>query len=155
MIRRPPRSTLFPYTTLFRSVGEREIRPNERLTDGSASVFLPLLRRARHRELRAAADREQRDAARVRERAGLRSEEHTSELQSQSNLVCRLLLEKKNRQTRSVALLSPSTFNIVLSLRPRGRRASPATRSHPPVSLPISMSKTTRSCPIAPPTPAA
>src|SRR2546430_16769017 len=71
MIRRPPRSTLFPYTTLFRSVGEREIRPNERLTDGSASVFLPLLRRARHRELRAAADREQRDAARVRERAGL------------------------------------------------------------------------------------
>src|SRR2546430_11259367 len=69
MIRRPPRSTLFPYTTLFRS---------------------PRWRAARRA----------RAAARGRPRAGpvpRRSEEHTSELQSQSNLVCRLLLEKKNK----------------------------------------------------------
>src|SRR2546430_12412214 len=74
MIRRPPRSTLFPYTTLFRSVlGGLE------LASGHGDVAEPLLRRSR-------------DLAR---RLG-RSEEHTSELQSQSNLVCRLLLEKKN-----------------------------------------------------------
>src|SRR2546430_11788957 len=71
MIRRPPRSTLFPYTTLFRSpLAERiECRVG----------------RFERREPNAVADRQQR----------LRSEEHTSELQSQSNLVCRLLLEKK------------------------------------------------------------
>src|SRR2546430_13468357 len=68
MIRRPPRSTLFPYTTLFRSL------------PGADQTFL---RRARHQPPVA------------REHAGTRSEEHTSELQSQSNLVCRLLLEKK------------------------------------------------------------
>src|SRR5256885_11330198 len=91
MIRRPPRSTLFPYTTLFRS----ELRDEER-------------RRAHHRrhdlparaagaldgggELRAVARAlHHRDG----ERARRRSEEHTSELQSPCNLVCRLLLEKK------------------------------------------------------------
>src|SRR5438270_10705612 len=67
MIRRPPRSTLFPYTTLFRS----------RKTSGSTPR------------------RSDRPAARLRGRRKERSEEHTSELQSQSNLVCRLLLEKK------------------------------------------------------------
>src|SRR5256886_13234368 len=72
MIRRPPRSTLFPYTTLFRS---RTRRP--------AAASDP--------------DRPPRPAGPERHRArGRRSEEHTSELQSQSNLVCRLLLEKKN-----------------------------------------------------------
>src|SRR2546430_16563396 len=72
MIRPPPRSTLFPYTTLFRSV----LRPRGRL----AAV------------LRAGSGRlSNRDP---------RSEEHTSELQSQSNLVCRLLLEKKNTTAR-------------------------------------------------------
>src|SRR2546427_4918734 len=71
MIRRPPRSTLFPYTTLFRSP-----RPRDRA-----------------RTLRREAI-EMRDAG-CGMRAALRSEEHTSELQSQSNLVCRLLLEKK------------------------------------------------------------
>src|SRR2546430_13041072 len=71
MIRRPPRSTLFPYTTLFRSV--------------------PLLREgADHRRDVAAIEALARGGD-----AGQRSEEHTSELQSQSNLVCRLLLEKK------------------------------------------------------------
>src|SRR2546430_12631885 len=74
MIRRPPRSTLFPYTTLFRSRGERRVAAPGHVGDQAA---FPRDRGARPR----------RDA--------LRSEEHTSELQSQSNLVCRLLLEKK------------------------------------------------------------
>src|SRR2546430_2985425 len=77
MIRRPPRSTLFPYTTLFRSVG---VGPH---------VALVLAERLGRSD--AEAGRLGRD--RVYERP--RSEEHTSELQSQSNLVCRLLLEKK------------------------------------------------------------
>src|SRR2546430_4262429 len=72
MIRRPPRSTLFPYTTLFRSPGWRGIA---------------------HLGQHAAADRPVLEARDPR----FRSEEHTSELQSQSNLVCRLLLEKKKK----------------------------------------------------------
>src|SRR2546430_13212946 len=75
MIRRPPRSTLFPYTTLFRSVLEQvELCDHapEPLSLWTDSANLPLLLAE-----------------------SLRSEEHTSELQSQSNLVCRLLLEKK------------------------------------------------------------
>src|SRR2546430_4317467 len=83
MIRRPPRSTLFPYTTLFRSRDEVAERvPAELLT-----------RRARQleRDRRLGDDRERLDRGHV----ATRSEEHTSELQSQSNLVCRLLLEKK------------------------------------------------------------
>src|SRR5688572_31821300 len=75
MIRRPPRSTLFPYTTLFRSV-----------------------------DLRGRARREPARARRGQRGPHHRSEEHTSELQSQSNLVCRLLLEKKKKN-------NPSTFN--------------------------------------------
>src|SRR2546430_12320633 len=72
MIRRPPRSTLFPYTTLFRSDRRRRL----------LCVGRPAAVANRH----AAA------------RPGERSEEHTSELQSQSNLVCRLLLEKKKKK---------------------------------------------------------
>src|SRR2546427_6588271 len=75
MIRRPPRSTLFPYTTLFRSRLERQ----ENLP---AAGEFPVDDSATHRERRKA-------------ESSTRSEEHTSELQSQSNLVCRLLLEKK------------------------------------------------------------
>src|SRR5256886_10362030 len=81
MIRRPPRSTLFPYTTLFRSC-YRE--------DGAASTAAEL---GRYRAAQL--------AARAAELLALwdeRSEEHTSELQSQSNLVCRLLLEKKKKK---------------------------------------------------------
>src|SRR5688572_31783521 len=75
MIRRPPRSTLFPYTTLFRSaVGHRRLHLRNRRFDDIKT----LLRRLRPQ--------------------GCRSEEHTSELQSQSNLVCRLLLEKKKKK---------------------------------------------------------
>src|SRR2546427_8535193 len=89
MIRRPPRSTLFPYTTLFRSAGTGPRVP-------------PDAPRGRRRSR--AGRRQDRPSAR-RARPG-RSEEHTSELQSQSNLVCRLLLEKKKKnkwlQLRSV-----------------------------------------------------
>src|SRR2546430_7200284 len=81
MIRRPPRSTLFPYTTLFRSALRAAAgRP----WDGSAPRGCP-----RGRRVPASPPAESR----------ARSEEHTSELQSQSNLVCRLLLEKKKKNT--------------------------------------------------------
>src|SRR5688572_32732564 len=81
MIRRPPRSTLFPYTTLFRSPVRRHQRDAGRPGRGHR-----LLQR-RRREPELVRPAEQRP----------RSEEHTSELQSQSNLVCRLLLEKKKK----------------------------------------------------------
>src|SRR5260370_5147716 len=85
MIRRPPRSTLFPYTTLFRSApGHRQRRGRGRLLRPGAR------RRARGRDGQGAAVALQRGPAR-------RSEEHTSELQSHLNLVCRLLLEKKKK----------------------------------------------------------
>src|SRR2546430_10311966 len=88
MIRRPPRSTLFPYTTLFRSLS-----PTPVLTNFGGECPWPLRtpgnicswnRQGSH--------------------AGPRSEEHTSELQSQSNLVCRLLLEKKKTVNRALYL---------------------------------------------------
>src|SRR2546430_12518355 len=78
MIRRPPRSTLFPYTTLFRSLAGVDAREPEELLDQRLDA-LDLVE-ARAQGLLVLARR--------------RSEEHTSELQSQSNLVCRLLLEK-------------------------------------------------------------
>src|SRR5256886_11646233 len=88
MIRRPPRSTLFPYTTLFRSRPGAVGPPPEGQRDGPVSAD----------PCRAA--RDARAAMGPRDRR--RSEEHTSELQSQSNLVCRLLLEKKKKpQTTS------------------------------------------------------
>src|SRR2546430_4086580 len=82
MIRRPPRSTLFPYTTLFRSP-HPEFRDGE--PDGSASARQRVTGRL----------------ALVHRGGRNRSEEHTSELQSQSNLVCRLLLEKKKARRTS------------------------------------------------------
>src|SRR2546430_8031848 len=96
MIRRPPRSTLFPYTTLFRS-GAGDGREGALLEAGVPVVAecgetLVLARAVRlHRQVPGALD------LRVRrcDHGAGRSEEHTSELQSQSNLVCRLLLEKK------------------------------------------------------------
>src|SRR5256885_6386922 len=89
MIRRPPRSTLFPYTTLFRS---QEDLPGERL------VTVP----GTHESVLRRADAEPPTRlARRRTRLG-RSEEHTSELQSPCNLVCRLLLEKKNADFAAV-----------------------------------------------------
>src|SRR2546430_12683081 len=85
MIRRPPRSTLFPYTTLFRSRGVPRVFTGPA---PGASERAPRRRRA----MGAAAGRASPGPA--------RSEEHTSELQSQSNLVCRLLLEKKKINNR-------------------------------------------------------
>src|SRR2546430_6670101 len=91
MIRRPPRSTLFPYTTLFRS--QRADRARRR------ALRRPHARGARLRDARQGDIR-----ARV-----VRSEEHTSELQSQSNLVCRLLLEKKKEKTSTTITVRMST----------------------------------------------
>src|SRR4051794_41538251 len=96
MIRRPPRSTLFPYTTLFRSEPDRD---RERLR---LDVVL--------------ADRLHEHAARARDVA-VRSEEHTSELQSPVHLVCRLLLEKKKK----LSVGGPSAALLRL-IRPHPRR---------------------------------
>src|SRR3989475_8164790 len=93
MIRRPPRSTLFPYTTLFRS--PRPDRPAARHGTGRRAVAGGCAARDRRAPQRRQVLALQRAA---RHGAG-RSEEHTSELQSQSNLVCRLLLEKKKTKT--------------------------------------------------------
>src|SRR2546425_5826447 len=87
MIRRPPRSTLFPYTTLFRSEGRGCNADPGRNRDTQRL-------RAGHRVAVRHLDRE---AARARS-CGCRSEEHTSELQSLAYLVCRLLLEKKKKE---------------------------------------------------------
>src|SRR2546430_13012284 len=89
MIRRPPRSTLFPYTTLFRSRGGRFVR---------AEFLLPAwIARAENGRGHGREPGDRRGGGRLGDGGGeeTRSEEHTSELQSQSNLVCRLLLEKK------------------------------------------------------------
>src|SRR5688572_30970289 len=90
MIRRPPRSTLFPYTTLFRS------HPDGR---GPAQPQRQVERMGGAGEVARSAEERPVLGARGAGESGLhRSEEHTSELQSQSNLVCRLLLEKKNNK---------------------------------------------------------
>src|SRR2546430_10756037 len=87
MIRRPPRSTLFPYTTLFRSV----------LTNDELSPAKPEKRLLEY--IKGTGGRNNQGRLSVRHHGGGRSEEHTSELQSQSNIVCRLLLEKKKNTT--------------------------------------------------------
>src|SRR5258707_6045988 len=81
MIRRPPRSTLFPYTTLFRSL-EQRVTLVDRLVEHALVEFQPAQFPVR--------------VERGIELAGIRSEEHTSELQSRQHLVCRLLLENNN-----------------------------------------------------------
>src|SRR2546430_11696643 len=95
MIRRPPRSTLFPYTTLFRSPAPTRATSDSATWPTTSTSRMPKRRRAlppvRSLSLNASTT------------SGLRSEEHTSELQSQSNLVCRLLLEKKKKTTYSTS----------------------------------------------------
>src|SRR2546430_5727728 len=88
MIRRPPRSTLFPYTTLFRSFDptSKELLGVHIIGEGASELL----------------------------HIGQRSEEHTSELQSQSNLVCRLLLEKKNSLSAATSHPTPPTKSRVL-----------------------------------------
>src|SRR5260370_14806598 len=99
MIRRPPRSTLFPYTTLFRSPGGRP--------DGSAEAGRIAGRQGQSGDHRVSAGKRFDDGSRARVRrrdegqvSRDRSEEHTSELQSHLNLVCRLLLEKKKTSVK-------------------------------------------------------
>src|SRR3712207_7816743 len=101
MIRRPPRSTLFPYTTLFRS----EARESVEVQPGLRDSGVPLERHRRH-------------APAPRRRREDRSEEHTSELQSRQYLVCRLLLEKKkkHRHHTSSTLRPLTTINLAPSL---------------------------------------
>src|SRR2546427_5722457 len=100
MIRRPPRSTLFPYTTLFRSqyLDDRRSRSVDR-------------RRYRRGQVRTGPGRCVYDSYRRRSRRP-RSEEHTSELQSQSNLVCRLLLEKKKKENTKYDMLVSSMMYV-------------------------------------------
>src|SRR3712207_8378386 len=90
MIRRPPRSTLFPYTTLFRSTGTVQRRRRCILKDGTRPALRPDHLRLKAPSSGVARELEP-DPVRL---VGLRSEEHTSELQSRQYLVCRLLLEK-------------------------------------------------------------
>src|SRR5687767_15231494 len=102
MIRRPPRSTLFPYTTLFRSPGAdagsaREHRPARSRSGARADPCV----RPQHRAARRAA---------VVER---RSEEHTSELQSLAYLVCRLLLEKKKKKKKITTIQLNNTDKLI------------------------------------------
>src|SRR3712207_8087889 len=98
MIRRPPRSTLFPYTTLFRS-GARS------RSSGSASArsWCPTGRTGSAPSTR-----------RATTSAGSRSEEHTSELQSRQYLVCRLLLEKKKKVHQPTLLISQVSQHVML-----------------------------------------
>src|SRR2546429_5474309 len=96
MIRRPPRSTLFPYTTLFRSVP-------------SADALVPVLGVEEVLHLQAEAERVHAEEP--------RSEEHTSELQSRLHLVCRLLLEKKKIHTRERSVSGEVKSNPIRYLR--------------------------------------
>src|SRR2546427_5981375 len=91
MIRRPPRSTLFPYTTLYRSAGSAmtTTSPSAAASAFALPTIVSFLVRSRSSTALSCARAHQ-------EADDRRSEEHTSELQSQSNIVCRLLLEKKN-----------------------------------------------------------
>src|SRR2546430_3751123 len=93
MIRRPPRSTLFPYTTLFRSRVDRERRepPQSETREKLLRMVFGALQRLDALVL------SDYDKGLITDDFADRSEEHTSELQSQSNLVCRLLLEKKKK----------------------------------------------------------
>src|SRR5690242_20989955 len=98
MIRRPPRSTLFPYTTLFRSCGERKSPGHARHAGRCWQYLRSLPRRTQSDDRRLAAFLARGTSLAIAHRsADFRSEEHTSELQSHVNLVCRLLLEKKKK----------------------------------------------------------
>src|SRR2546430_8007962 len=97
MIRRPPRSTLFPYTTLFRS-NPQSLRGSV-LRRRKPALKVPSPCKGAHQNEAWPAERQ---GAKFKMAAEQRSEEHTSELQSQSNLVCRLLLEKKKKRQRRV-----------------------------------------------------
>src|SRR5256885_3181166 len=129
MIRRPPRSTLFPYTTLFRSAGDAgessHSHPPRRL-------LAALDARGRHLHRQLPPDRLPPAACieGLDHRAGRRSEEHTSELQSPCNLVCRLLLEKKNAlATSALARAATTPTRLTLVRSSHFRPQPPAGRS--------------------------
>src|SRR5690349_22765023 len=102
MTRRPPSSTLFPYTTLFRSAREALVRAQEDAASGEASA-LEHLAHVTDRYHVAGGDELEHKVAAIAAKLGFsnRSEEHTSELQSRRDLVCRLLLEKKKHSAQS------------------------------------------------------
>src|SRR3712207_7600540 len=102
MIRRPPRSTLFPYTTLFRSQARAEL--SQAQSDGER-----LAKQLSKAETELEKAREERDGLRAEID---RSEEHTSELQSRQYLVCRLLLEKKKKVLETVLLSAVARKSI-------------------------------------------
>src|SRR2546430_8782192 len=99
MIRRPPRSTLFPYTTLFRSLARLCARGDADATHHALDARLKLAQREGLGDVIVRAHLKAEHFV----NNVVRSEEHTSELQSQSNLVCRLLLEKKNKSPTSLS----------------------------------------------------
>src|SRR5256885_3955366 len=129
MIRRPPRSTLFPYTTLFRSLHHEDAhdagrRGAQRAQDGDVGALVGHRHHQRgHQVERGHGDDEREDDEH-------RSEEHTSELQSPCNLVCRLLLEKKKEPASHTRLnQNPAAFN------PRSLRAIPLRVAIRPTEL--------------------
>src|SRR2546422_7772063 len=101
MIRRPPRSTLFPYTTLFRSVAivGQALDDDRHLVRGKALISHEFV-----------IDR--------------RSEEHTSELQSRLHLVCRLLLEKKNKKSRKIVTIRSIKIIVPIAMRTMTRHTA-------------------------------
>src|SRR5436305_5132422 len=101
MFRRPPRSTLFPYTTLFRSGQTRRLDVALGIVGRPELLFLD------------------------EPTTGFRSEEHTSELQSRPHLVCRLLLEKKNIKATTVVCATPVQDNSALATPIYGRTPEP------------------------------
>src|SRR2546430_11423743 len=96
MIRRPPRSTLFPYTTLFRSATTQRTGAGSPVFEAGEECALPYLGLGMGECFRFCQARKEEMSM------SKRSEEHTSELQSQSNLVCRLLLEKKKKTKKLI-----------------------------------------------------
>src|SRR3712207_7679461 len=102
MIRRPPRSTLFPYTTLFRSTPQLIVEDDRAPSVGELLERFEVVRRSSGTAM------EHKERELSRSWVGERSEEHTSELQSRQYLVCRLLLEKK----KNTRLLTPSSGNL-------------------------------------------
>src|SRR2546430_8837430 len=109
MIRRPPRSPLFPYTTLFRSRRARRRPPRPARGPGAPRPARSRRRRPPRGGARGPSVRDRRRPPPAPSQ-GSRSEEHTSELQSQSNLVCRLLLEKKKKIKTKTNM--PTLFNM-------------------------------------------
>src|SRR5258707_11146503 len=99
MIRRPPRSTLFPYTTLFRSSCTRRVRSRKSSRSAGCGSLPRIRNRCAPRWFTAG-------------RAATRSEEHTSELQSRQYLVCRLLLEKKKKKKKKRTQQLENKHNI-------------------------------------------